>query len=59
VVKLGGSGPNAVDLKILFDKEGRRLDPPQPRHLNTGQLGQIVADVDPFLKGVVVTDYFD
>lgn len=59
VMRVGSSGRDSVDLKILFDQQGSRLDEPQPRHLEGEQLGGIVAEVDPFLKGVTVTDYFD
>ncbi len=55
----GAEDPDEVQLKIIFDAEGKKLAQPLPRKLSGAQAQQIVTEVDPFLKGIEVTDYFD
>ena len=59
VVRVGIDHPDEVQLKMIFDDEGEMLD--EPRHLElTGNATQrIVAEVDPFVRGIDVTDYFE
>ncbi len=59
VVRVDIRDPDAVELKILFDAEGNRLEEPALRRLSGPQAGQIVAEVEPFTKGIEVSDYFD
>jgi hypothetical protein len=44
-------------LKVLIDMEGRRMAEPQLRHLSSKETRQIIAEVDPFLKGINPVDY--
>ena len=57
VVRVGTTDPEAVRLKILFDGEGRKLATPPVRELTGKQAACIVAEVDPLVKGIEVTDY--
>jgi putative nucleotidyltransferase with HDIG domain len=59
VVWVDTKDPDSVRLKILFDENGRRLEVPLRLDLPGPEAGRIVAEVDPFIKGVEVTDYFD
>jgi hypothetical protein len=59
VVWVDTKDPDSVRLKILFDENGRRLEEPRRLDLPGPEAGRIVAEVDPFLKGVEITDYFD
>jgi len=58
VNKVGLDDPNAVELKILFDREGRPLAQPVPLHLPASEQTRMVAEVDPFLKGVNLAQHF-
>ncbi|MEZ4598500.1 MAG: HD domain-containing protein [Syntrophotaleaceae bacterium] len=57
VAKVGIDNPNEIQLKVLIDREGRRLMEPRLRHLSSREIRQIVAEVDPFLKGINPVDY--
>jgi putative nucleotidyltransferase with HDIG domain len=59
VVKVDTSDPNLADIKILFDTSGQQLTNPYLLHLGHAQSRCIVAEVDPYAKGIDVTDYFD
>jgi putative nucleotidyltransferase with HDIG domain len=59
VVWVDTKDPDSVRLKILFDENGRRLEDPSRIDIPGPEAGRIVAEVDPFLKGVEITDYFD
>jgi putative nucleotidyltransferase with HDIG domain len=59
VVKVDTTDPSIADVKILFTASGEQLAEPYPLQLNPAQDRQIVAEVDPFSKGIEVTDYFD
>lgn len=52
VGKVGLENPNEIQLKILIDRHGQRLAVPELRHLSSDETEQIVAEVDPFLKGI-------
>lgn len=58
VMKIGTKDPDAVELKILFDAEGNRLEAPGQLFLSGAEAQRIVGEVDPFTKGVDVTTYF-
>lgn len=58
VMKVGTNDPDAVKLKILFDANGARLSSPTAMELSGVETIRIVGEVDPFTKGVEVTDYF-
>jgi putative nucleotidyltransferase with HDIG domain len=58
VVWVGSRRPDDVQLKILFDSQGEFLDEPLRLELSGSQSGRIVAEVDPFVRGIDVTDYF-
>jgi HD-GYP domain-containing protein (c-di-GMP phosphodiesterase class II) len=59
VVWVDTHDPDSVRLKILFDENGERLAVPARLTLIGKKAHRIVAEVDPFVKGVDVTDYFD
>jgi hypothetical protein len=59
VVWVDTHDPDSVRLKILFDENGERLAVPARLTLIGKKAHRIVAEVDPFVKGVEVTDYFD
>lgn len=46
-----------LKLKVLFDAEGALLPQPQLVQLAGAELERIVDEIDPFLKGINVTDY--
>jgi len=58
VVKVGLQGGEAMQLKVLFDADGRPLPAPEPLELALDNLWFIVAEVDPLIKGIQVTDFF-
>lgn len=58
VVWVDTQNPDDVQLKILFDAEGRNLDPPRLVDLTGPDSRRIVAEVDPFVRGIDVTDFF-
>jgi len=59
VVWVDTRDPDSVRLKILFDEDGERLSEPSRLTLLGKKAHRIVAEVDPFVKGVNITDYFD
>lgn len=59
VVRVGAKDPDAVELKILQDGDGQRLDPPGRLELSGAEAVRIVAEVDPFVKGIDVISYFE
>lgn len=58
VVRVGSQDPDAVDIKLLFSPDGNRLEQPLPISLSGEAAKRIVGEVDPFTKGIEVTDYF-
>ena len=48
-----------VELKILFDASGHAIDPPTRRTIPSGMGHALVAEVDPFLRGVNIPDFLD
>ena len=59
VVKVDTTDPSLADIKILFDTSGLQLIDPYLLHLGHAQPRRIVAEVDPYSKGIEVTDFFD
>jgi HD-GYP domain-containing protein (c-di-GMP phosphodiesterase class II) len=57
VVKVDTTDPNLADIKVIFDAAGQLLDNPYQLQLGPGQPRHIVAEVDPFTKGIDVVDY--
>lgn len=58
VVWVDTSNPDRVRLKILFDADEQRLAEFQRLELDGVTPPRIVAELDPFLKGIDVTDHF-
>ncbi len=48
-----------MELKILFASSGEKLHEPLQVSLKGDEAERIVAEVDPFVKQVEVTDYFE
>ncbi len=59
VVWVDTKDPDRVRLKILFDNAGRQLDEPPRIELSGGEPPHIIAEVDPYTKGIEITDYID
>jgi len=59
VFRLSTEQPDDLKLKILFDGQGEMLDEPIVEELSGKGLERITAEVDPFSKGIKVTDYLD
>jgi len=59
VIKVDPTDPNLADIKIIFDAAGQLLVEPYRLHLGPTQPRKIVAEVDPFTKGIDVVDYLD
>ncbi len=59
VARVGNHGRDVVELKIIFSSSGEKLDEPIPVELVGNESERIVAEVDPFVKGIEVTDYFE
>jgi putative nucleotidyltransferase with HDIG domain len=59
VVWVDTTDPDSVRVKILFDADGRLLEKPTRLDLIGPDSRRIVAEVDPFSKGIEVTDYLD
>lgn len=59
VIRVGATVPDDVQIKILFSGDGKRLDEYPVIELTDAARQRIVAEVDPSVKGVNVTDYFD
>ncbi len=57
VSEVGIDNPDEIQLKVLFDREGRRHPKPAMRYLGSRETRKIVAEVDPFLKGINPVDY--
>lgn len=59
VVKVDPTDPSLADIKIIFNATGQLLGEPYRLHLSPNQPRRIVAEVDPFSKGIDVVDYLD
>jgi len=59
VVWVDTRDPDSVRLKILFDENGQLLAEPRRLDLLGADSRRIVAEVDPFAKGIEVADYLD
>ncbi|PLX99828.1 MAG: phosphohydrolase [Desulfuromonas sp.] len=58
VMEVGKKNPDDVFLKILFGKVGEKLPDPYMLELSGSDVIRITGEVDPFIKGIEVTDYF-
>jgi putative nucleotidyltransferase with HDIG domain len=59
VVSVGLKNPDDVVLKIIFGTVGEKLPETYLLDLKGIESKRIVGEVDPFVKGIEVTDYFD
>lgn len=59
VVWVDTSAPDSARLKILFDENGALLAEPRRLDLRGTDSRRIIAEVDPFAKGIEVTDFLD
>jgi HD-GYP domain-containing protein (c-di-GMP phosphodiesterase class II) len=59
VVWVDTRDPDSVRVKILFDQNGTQLVEPRRIDLLGAESRRIIAEVDPFAKGIEVTDYLD
>lgn len=59
VVKVDTTDPSLAEIKVIFDAAGQRLEALPRLHLGPTQPRKIVAEVDPFSKGIDVVDYID
>ena len=59
VMLIDTADPSLADIKIIFDAAGQLLGEPQRLHLGPNQPRKIVAEVDPFSKGIDVVDFLD
>jgi putative nucleotidyltransferase with HDIG domain len=57
VVWVSRSDPNDVQVKMLFDRTGKSLPLPQVTALSGPGSRRIVAEVDPFVRGIDVADF--
>ncbi len=58
VMSVGKKNPDDVHLKMLFGTVGEKLPTPYDMDLTGSEVIRIVGEVDPFVKGIEVTDYF-
>lgn len=59
VVWVDTKDPDSVRVKILFDPNGTLLAEPRRLDLLGTESRRIIAEVDPYAKGIEVTDYLD
>ena len=59
VVRVNTRDPDSVQLKILFDAAGAKLTSPTRLDLDGVDAKRIIAEVDPFRKGIEITDFLD
>jgi putative nucleotidyltransferase with HDIG domain len=59
VTKVDTTDTSRVDLKVIFDPAGTLLEEPFMLKLQPNHARRIVAEVDPHIKGIDVTDFFD
>lgn len=59
VVRVDIQDPNLADIKVIFNSDGDLLEEPYQLHLGPDQPRRIVAEVDPYTKGIEVTDFID
>lgn len=58
VRKVDPAGRGDIQLLLLFDAAGVRLEKPREIRIPVAEQERMIADVDPFLKGVDVCSYF-
>lgn len=58
VTRVGRDNTEEIELKILFNAQGDRLEQPPVRQLGSNDGHLLVAEVDSFIKGVNPVDFF-
>jgi HD-GYP domain-containing protein (c-di-GMP phosphodiesterase class II) len=59
VTKVDTQDTNLADIKMLYNSVGTLLEEPFMTQLHPTQARRIIAEVDPYTKGIDVTDFFD
>ncbi|OHB31449.1 MAG: hypothetical protein A2X84_11795 [Desulfuromonadaceae bacterium GWC2_58_13] len=59
ITRVASREKDAVEMKIIFSASGEKLDEPIRVALVGNEATRIVAEVDPFVKRIEVTDYFE
>jgi putative nucleotidyltransferase with HDIG domain len=59
VVRVNTRDPDAVELKIIVDPDGAKMAEPTRLDLAGTDTHRIIAEVDPFTKGIDITAYLD
>lgn len=59
VIKVDTTDPSLAEIKVIFSAAGELLAEPTRLSLGPTQPRKIVAEVDPFSKGIDVVDYLD
>ena len=59
VVEVDTADPSVAEIKILFAASGEQLAEPFLLHLHSAQPRRIVAEVDPYSKGIEVANFFN
>jgi putative nucleotidyltransferase with HDIG domain len=59
VTKVDTQDPDLADIKVIFNASGDLLDEPFTLQIAPGQPRRIIAEVDPYSKGIEVTDFLD
>ena len=59
VTWVGAGQKTSLRLKVLLDGDGNLLEDLPVLELNGAEIDRVVAEVDPFVKGIKVTDYLD
>ncbi len=58
VTRVGRDNPEEIELKIVFNARGERLETPELRKVESNNTHLLVAEVDAFIKGVNPLDFF-
>jgi HD-GYP domain-containing protein (c-di-GMP phosphodiesterase class II) len=59
VIKVDTTDPSLADIKVIFDAAGQLLGESYQLNLGPTQPRRIVAEVDPYAKGIDVVDYLN
>ncbi|MBE0576877.1 MAG: HD domain-containing protein [Desulfuromonadales bacterium] len=59
VTKVDTQDTNLADIKMLYNSVGTLLEEPFMTQLHPTQARRIIAEVDPYARGIDVTDFFD
>jgi putative nucleotidyltransferase with HDIG domain len=58
VMRVGTDNPDEIEIKVLFNADGKHLPEPHSRQLASNGELLVVAEVDCFVKGINPVDYF-